>query len=97
MPPLTNKFATAQPKPPLNDVAIDAANSPTDSVSKLEFNPVADFLAVSSWDSQVRVYEYSSGTGQTMPKAAVQHDGPALGVAWSKVSLSGRENQDLGC
>lgn len=74
-------------KQPLNDVPIDPANSPTDSISKLEFNPMADFLAVASWDSQVRVYEYSNQTGQAIPKAAVQHDGPALGVAWSKVSV----------
>ena len=27
---------------------------PDDSISKLAFNPVADFLAVGSWDNQVR-------------------------------------------
>ncbi|KAI5452041.1 RNA export factor gle2 [Naganishia albida] len=67
-------------KPP--DVPVQPG--PDDSVSKLAFNPVADFLAVGSWDNQVRVYEVSAGTGQVVPKASVQHDGPALGLAWSK-------------
>jgi hypothetical protein len=37
----------------LNDVALTPG--PDDSVSKLEFSPTADFLAVASWDSQVSV------------------------------------------
>ncbi len=37
----------------LNDVALTPG--PDDSVSKLEFSPTADFLAVASWDSQVGV------------------------------------------
>lgn len=68
-------------KPP--DVVVQPG--PDDSVSKLAFNPVADFLAVGSWDNQVRVYEVSPNTGQVVPKASVQHDGPALGLSWSKV------------
>lgn len=31
---------------------------PDDSVSKLAFNPVADFLAVGSWDNQVRTLPF---------------------------------------
>lgn len=37
-------------KPP--DVVVQPG--PEDSISKLAFNPVADFLAVGSWDNQVR-------------------------------------------
>jgi hypothetical protein len=36
----------------------------------------------------VRIYEVSPNTGQVQPKASVQHDGPALGLSWSKVCLS---------
>lgn len=72
-------------KPP--DVVVQPG--PDDSVSKVAFNPVADFLAVGSWDNQVRVYEVSPNTGQVVPKASVQHDGPALGLSWSKVSGAG--------
>jgi len=57
---------------------------PDDSVSKLEFSPTADFLAVGSWDSQCRIYQIDSATGTSAPKAAIQHDGPVLGLAWSK-------------
>ncbi|CAO3617175.1 unnamed protein product [Cunninghamella echinulata] len=43
----------------------------------------ADFLAVSSWDSQVRIYEVQP-SGNTLPKAAYSHEGPVLDVTWSK-------------
>lgn len=33
----------------------------------------------------MRIYEVSPNTGQVQPKASVQHDGPALGLSWSKV------------
>ncbi|KAJ9098754.1 hypothetical protein QFC21_004402 [Naganishia friedmannii] len=66
----------------LQDVVVQPG--PDDSISKLAFNPVADFLAVGSWDNQVRIYEVNSNTGQVQPKAAVQHDAPALGLSWSK-------------
>ncbi|KAG7553615.1 hypothetical protein FFLO_02970 [Filobasidium floriforme] len=68
------------PKP--NDVPLEPG--PTDSVTRIEFNPVVDYLAVGSWDNQVRVYEVNATTGQITPKAAVQHEGPALNLSWSK-------------
>jgi len=37
------------PKP--NDVPLEPG--PTDSVTRIEFNPVVDYLAVGSWDNQV--------------------------------------------
>ena len=72
------------PKP--NDVPLEPG--PSDSVTALEWNPVVDYLAVSSWDHQVRVYEVNPSTGQVGAKAAVQHEAPALGLSWSKVGLS---------
>ncbi|KAF7731739.1 hypothetical protein EC973_008253 [Apophysomyces ossiformis] len=61
----------------------EVASPPTDGISALEFSPQADYLAVSSWDNQVRIYEVQP-TGNTLPKAAFSHEGPALCVTWSK-------------
>ncbi|KAG1473074.1 hypothetical protein G6F56_001160 [Rhizopus delemar] len=61
----------------------EVANPPTDTISGLEFSTQADFLAVSSWDNQVRIYEVQP-SGSTVPKAAYSHEGPALCVTWSK-------------
>ncbi|KAG2225976.1 hypothetical protein INT45_002442 [Circinella minor] len=59
---------------------------PTDGISGLAFNPSTgggDFLAVSSWDQQIRIYEVQP-SGNTVPKAAYSHEGPALCVTWNK-------------
>ncbi len=52
----------------------------------MSFSPAADFLAASSWDNQVRIWEVQPN-GSTVPKSAIQHDGPALCTAWSPVIL----------
>jgi hypothetical protein len=46
--PVMNVLNSA-PKP--NDVPLEPG--PTDSVTRIEFNPVVDYLAVGSWDNQV--------------------------------------------
>ncbi|KAL1931954.1 hypothetical protein VTP01DRAFT_9010 [Rhizomucor pusillus] len=61
----------------------ELTSPPTDGVSGLAFSPAADFLAVSSWDNQIRIYEVQP-TGATVPKAAYAHEAPALCVTWSK-------------
>ncbi|OZJ05074.1 hypothetical protein BZG36_02088 [Bifiguratus adelaidae] len=61
----------------------EVSQPPTDAVSELAFSPTADFLAASSWDNQVRVWEVLSN-GSTVGKAAYQHEGPALSCDWSK-------------
>lgn len=69
-----------------NDVAI--ANPPEDSISDLAFNPnqadQKDFLAVSSWDKKVRIYEVL-GNGTAEGKHAYEHDGPVFSVDYYKV------------
>lgn len=60
---------------------IQLPNGPSDSVSSLSFSPVADFLAVGSWDSSVRIYEASNSPSG---KASYNHEGPVLDVCWSK-------------
>ncbi|CAM0141748.1 RNA export factor gle2 [Umbelopsis sp. WA50703] len=61
----------------------EVSNPPTDGISGLDFSPQADFLSVSSWDNQVRIYEVQP-TGMTVPKAAYSHEGPVLCTSWSK-------------
>ena len=56
---------------------------PSDTVTQLAFSPVADYLAASSWDGLVRVWECQPTTGQSIPKCQLQCDGPAMCTAWS--------------
>jgi WD40 repeat protein len=65
-----------------NDIQL--AFSPGDAVSSLAWSPVANHLAVASWDNKVRVYdvpEGSTGTGV----AVAEFDGPVLSCDWSRV------------
>jgi len=65
---------------PNQDVIV--ANSPNDTVSALLFSPTANFLAASSWNKEVAVYEVGAN-GQAAPKAKVQHTHPVLCLDWS--------------
>lgn len=71
------------------DISKDIAvtSPPDDSISGLSFCPNNDYLAVSSWDKKVRIYEVQQ-SGATVGKAQFEHEGPVLSCAWSKVSLS---------
>jgi len=63
---------------------IPLSSPPEDSISWLSWSPVANYLAVSSWDSKVRIYDVTQnqqGTGV----AAIEFGGPVLGCDWSKV------------
>lgn len=68
------------------DISKDMAVSepPTDSISALRFSPQAEFLAVSSWDKKVRIYEIANN-GSTTGKAYFDHEGPVLNCCWSAV------------
>ena len=37
---------------------VEVSDPPPDSISAISFSPVADFLAVGSWDNNVRVPQY---------------------------------------
>ncbi|KDQ59327.1 hypothetical protein JAAARDRAFT_34068 [Jaapia argillacea MUCL 33604] len=65
------------------DKDIEVADPPSDSISSLAFSSAADYLAVGSWDNNVRIYEVNS-TGQTQGKAMYSHQGPVLSVCWNK-------------
>ncbi|EJD48893.1 WD40 repeat-like protein [Auricularia subglabra TFB-10046 SS5] len=62
---------------------IEVSDPPDDSISSLAFCPVADYLAVGSWNNQVRIYEVAAN-GQTQGKAMYQHEAPVLSVCWNK-------------
>jgi mRNA export factor len=64
------------------DVAL--TQPPEDSTSHLAFSPTADFLAVSSWDKKVRIYQVNEN-GQSEGKASMDFDMPVLNCAWSDV------------
>lgn len=68
------------------DISKDVALSqpPEDSISDLSFSPTADFLAVSSWDSRMRIYEVND-QGQSQGKAEVTFDKSVLTCSWSHV------------
>ena len=38
---------------------VEVADPPPDSISAISFSPVADFLAVGSWDNNVRICVYT--------------------------------------
>jgi len=65
------------------DKDIEVADPPPDSISSLAFSPQADYLAVGSWDNNVRIYEVGAN-GQTQGKAMFAHQGPVLSVCWNK-------------
>merc|ERR1712093_51847 len=76
--------AKAAIKPAVNEAIandVELSNGPSDSISSLAFSPIADYLAVASWDNQVRIYEVGQGING---KAAYSHEGPVLDVCWSK-------------
>lgn len=56
--------------------------SATDGISDLSFSPAADYLAATSWDNQLRIWEVLPNSA--VAKAAIQHDAPALCCTWSK-------------
>jgi len=65
------------------DIALGA--QPEDTVSDLQFSPTGDFLAASSWDKKVRIYEVNE-QGRSEGKAVIDFEGPVLACAWSEVS-----------
>lgn len=69
---------------------------PADTVSALSWSPTANYLAASSWDNSVRIYEVSSTDGSGQGRALYNHEGPALSCCWwadgSKVISGGADN-----
>lgn len=88
---MTTLFGSAAATTPSNtsgDLTKDVALSqpPEDSISDLQFSPTGDFLAVASWDKKVRIYQVNE-QGQSEGRAEISFEAPALGCAWSDVSV----------
>lgn len=66
---------------------------PSDGISSLHFSPTSNYLAVTSWDNQVRCYEVQP-TGQSQPKAAFAAPAPPLCSAWTS---DGSKILSAGC
>ena len=47
---------------PAADKDIEVADPPTDSISSVAFSPTADYLAVGSWDNNVRFLRLSDAS-----------------------------------
>ncbi|KAG0015142.1 hypothetical protein BGZ81_011831 [Podila clonocystis] len=62
---------------------MEVQHPPSDGISEIQFSPQADFLAASSWDNNVRIYEIQAN-GSSTAKAMYSHTAPALCCAWSK-------------
>ncbi|KII89844.1 hypothetical protein PLICRDRAFT_29077 [Plicaturopsis crispa FD-325 SS-3] len=62
---------------------VEVADPPSDSISSLAFSSAAEYLAVGSWDNNVRLYEVGA-QGQSQGKAMYSHQGPVLSVCWNK-------------
>ncbi|KAK2865371.1 hypothetical protein FQN49_003647 [Arthroderma sp. PD_2] len=82
---------------------VDLDNPPEDSISELVWSPIANHIAVASWDKSVRIYDVSrSIKGEGM--ALLSFPSPVLSCAWSpdgsKVIGSGADGSarliDLG-
>jgi mRNA export factor len=74
--PLTSSGASAD---------IQLPSDATDTISSVRWSPVANHLAGSSWDGNVRVYDVAVD-GSARGVAMLNTNGPALSCDWSKVS-----------
>lgn len=61
--PQTSNTMSSQEKTTNNNLSkdVEIPNAPTDSISSISFSPQADFLAVGSWDNNVRTLALSTG------------------------------------
>eukprot|EP01029_Cantina_marsupialis_P025486 TRINITY_DN67557_c0_g1_i1.p1 TRINITY_DN67557_c0_g1~~TRINITY_DN67557_c0_g1_i1.p1 ORF type:complete len:391 (-),score=55.91 TRINITY_DN67557_c0_g1_i1:541-1614(-) len=69
----------------------DNSICPTDGISCLKFSPTADFLASTSWDNQIRVYEIQHKKSMmakvdwnVVPKTMQNLEAPILSCAWNQ-------------
>ncbi|KAG0306521.1 hypothetical protein BGZ98_002201 [Dissophora globulifera] len=74
---------------------LEVQQPPTDGISEIQFSSQADLLAVSSWDTSLRIYEIHAN-GSSEIKANYAHGAPVLCCAWTKdgtkVASGGADN-----
>ncbi|KAK4990904.1 hypothetical protein LTR28_001417 [Elasticomyces elasticus] len=59
------------------------SDPPDDSISAVKFSPNANFLALSSWNKQMSIYQIMDD-GSSAGKARYEFNGPVLSTQWSK-------------
>jgi WD40 repeat protein len=67
-----------------NDVQLASATD--DSISDVSWSPVANHLAVASWDNKVRVFDLTQSKSGEL-KAGIEFDAPVFSCHWERVSL----------
>lgn len=66
-----------------NNAFFPVKDSPNETISAITFSPSNNLFAATSWNKEVRVYEYS-GNGMSQGKAInTSHTGPVLCAAFS--------------
>lgn len=77
----------------------ELVSPPGDSISSLAFSPKANFLAATSWDNQIRVWEVVPQNRTSVAKLQQQSDGPLLSCSWSgdgsKIYFAGCDNKAM--
>jgi mRNA export factor len=66
-----------------NQTDFELVSPPADSISSISFSPKANFLAATSWDNQIRVWEVVGQNRTSVAKAQQQSDQPLLAASWS--------------
>lgn len=80
-----NAGSSSSGKPNLLTNDSELTQGPDDTTQHLAFSPVANHLAVASWDCKVRIYDVSKNkTGDGI--AWIEMEKPAMSCAWSLVS-----------
>ncbi|EKX51243.1 putative Rae1, nuclear pore complex component [Guillardia theta CCMP2712] len=64
----------------------EAEHIPNDGITCMKFSPKAmapnNFLAVTTWEGELRCYEVDGSTGKTKPVGMQKHEKPAMCCAW---------------
>ena len=76
-------------KPTNTNSSLELSNTPSDTISALSWSPVANHLAVSSWDKTVRVFELqvtgmASNSLSSVPRALFTLEAPVLCCSFTK-------------
>ena len=60
----------------------EVGHPPNDSISSLSWSPTAPFLAGTSWNQEVRIWEVAQN-GDSRPHLLYKHAAPVLDCVWS--------------
>jgi len=65
----------------------EVGDNATDTISSIRWSPVSNYLATSSWDGKVRVYDIADDlTAKPLALIASDNNTPLMSCDWTKVS-----------